>query len=146
MTKKSRYDLLDYLESSRIILGAEFERYANKKDYDKARLFAFARDVVNNVCCIVQDFCHSYPMEVDDAQEDEIESREFDISDCSARAVKCIDKYDTSPYSCDYELLEIGKEYTVTNVDVYGWCTMITLKEFPGKRFNSVLFTEVHNK
>lgn len=101
---------------------------------------------MNNVCCIVQDFCHSYPMEVDDAQEDEIESREFDISDCSARAVKCIDKYDTSPYSCDYELLEIGKEYTVTNVDVYGWCTMITLKEFPGKRFNSVLFTEVHNK
>ena len=65
MTNKSRYELLDSLETSIIILGAEFEKYANKKDYDKARLFAFARDVVSNVNCIVKDFCHSYPMEVD---------------------------------------------------------------------------------
>lgn len=73
-------------------------------------------------------------------------SRHFDIWDNSERTVKCIAKYDTSPYVCDYKLLKIGKKYTVTNVDVYGFYTMITLKEFPGKRFNSVLFTEVQNK
>ena len=58
------------------------------------------------------------------------------------RKIKCIDKYDTSPYGCDYELLEVGKEYTVTNIDVHGWFTMIRLKEFPDKEFNSVLFVE----
>lgn len=66
----------------------------------------------------------------------------FDIWDNSERIVKCIAKYDTSPFGCDYELLEIGKEYTVIDVDVYGYYTMIALKEFPGKRFNSVLFAE----
>ena len=59
------------------------------------------------------------------------------------RKVMCISKYDTSPYRCNYELLEIGKEYTLIGVTVYAWYTMLTLAEFPGKRFNSVLFTEV---
>lgn len=68
---------------------------------------------------------------------------EFDIFNSKERKVVCTKKYGTSPYSCSYELLEIGKEYTVTNVDVDSWCTYITLKEFPGKRFNSVLFGEV---
>lgn len=67
---------------------------------------------------------------------------DFDIFNSSERIIKCVRKYDTSPYSCDYELLEIGKKYTVTDVDVHGWYTMITLKEFPCKRFNSVLFEE----
>lgn len=67
---------------------------------------------------------------------------DFDIFNSSERIIKCVRKYDTSPYPCDYELLEIGKKYTVTDVDVHGWYTMITLKEFPCKRFNSVLFEE----
>ena len=68
----------------------------------------------------------------------------FDIFNRAERKVKCIAKYDTSPYGlCDYEVLEIGKEYTVVNVDVYSWYTMITLQEFPNKRFNSVLFSEI---
>ena len=67
----------------------------------------------------------------------------MDIFNPKERKVVCTKKYDTSPYSCPYELLEIGKEYTVTNVDVYGWYTYLTLKEFPDKRFNSVLFDEV---
>lgn len=66
----------------------------------------------------------------------------MDIFDGSERIVKCVRKYDTSPYSGDYELLEVGKKYTVTNVDLHSCYTMITLKEFPGKRFNSVLFEE----
>lgn len=67
----------------------------------------------------------------------------MDIFNSKERKVVCTKKYDTSPYSCPYELLEIGKEYTVTNVDVYGWYTYLTLKEFPDKQFNSVLFDEV---
>ena len=39
------------------------------------------------------------------------------------------------------ELLEIGKEYTVDYVEVHGWHTMVGLKEFPGKEFNSVSFS-----
>lgn len=58
------------------------------------------------------------------------------------RKIKCIDKYDTSPYVCNYDLLEVGKEYTVTKIHVYSWFTMIELKEFPNKKFNSVLFEE----
>ena len=76
-----------------------------------------------------------------EAESEELDMR-FDISNSSERIVKCVEKYDTSPYSCDYELLEIGKKYTVTNVDVFAYHTMITLKEFPGKEFNSVLFAE----
>lgn len=67
---------------------------------------------------------------------------DFDIFNSLERIVKCVKKYDTSPYSCDYELLEVGKKYTVTDVDRYSWHTMITLKEFPDKKFNSVLFAE----
>ena len=72
-----------------------------------------------------------------------MEEKTMDIFNNKERKVECVRKYDTSPYGCDYEELEIGKEYTVTNVDVYGWYTMITLAEFPNKRFNSVLFDEV---
>lgn len=72
-----------------------------------------------------------------------MEEKTMDIFNNEERKVKCVRKYDTSPYGCDYEDLEIGKEYTVTNVEVHGWYTMITLSEFPNKRFNSVLFDEV---
>ena len=65
------------------------------------------------------------------------------LYDNNERKVRCVDKYDTTPYRCDYELLEIGKEYTLIDITVYSCYTMITLAEFPGKRFNSVLFTEV---
>lgn len=70
----------------------------------------------------------------------------MDIFDNKERKVKCVRKYDTSPYWCPYEKLEIGKEYTVTAFDVYGFYTMITLAEFPNERFNSVLFAEVGGK
>lgn len=71
---------------------------------------------------------------------------DFDIFNSSERIVKCVKKYDTPPHSGNYELLEVGKKYTVTDVDVYSWYTMITLKEFPGKRFNSVLFAESEDR
>lgn len=66
----------------------------------------------------------------------------MNIFDSKERKVVCTKKYDTSPYSCPYELLEIGKEYTMTDIDVGGWVSYVTLKEFPNKSFNSVLFEE----
>jgi hypothetical protein len=37
-------------------------------------------------------------------------------------------------------ILEIGKEYTVTDTEVHSWHTKITLDGFPDKQFNSVCF------
>lgn len=57
--------------------------------------------------------------------------------------VVCVIKYDTSPYGCDYQLLEIGETYTVVSKEQCGSYTMYELKELPGHKFNSVLFEEV---
>ena len=67
----------------------------------------------------------------------------MDICNRSKRIVKCVAKYDAGPYSDDYELLEVGKKYTVTHIDTRGWYTIVALEEFPGKIFNSVLFAEI---
>lgn len=67
----------------------------------------------------------------------------MDIFNDKERKIKCIDKYDTSPYRCDYELLEVGKEYTLIGVNVYSSFSMVQLKEIPDKEFNSVLFEEI---
>lgn len=37
-------------------------------------------------------------------------------------------------------LLIVGKSYTVAEVEEHSWHTKIYLKEFPGKKFNSVCF------
>lgn len=41
------------------------------------------------------------------------------------------------------KLLTEGAVYEVESVQVGGWCTDIELKEFPGKKFNSVFFRRV---
>ena len=43
---------------------------------------------------------------------------------------------------CGYNspLLEIGKIYTITDIEVHPWHTLFTLEEFPDKQFNSVDF------
>ena len=56
--------------------------------------------------------------------------------------IKCIDKFDTIPH-CDYQLLEIGNEYTVTNIRIYNDDILLQLKEFPGKEFVSDLFDDL---
>lgn len=38
------------------------------------------------------------------------------------------------------EILEIGKMYEVEKVETHSWHTKYYLKEFPGKKFNSVCF------
>jgi hypothetical protein len=70
--------------------------------------------------------------------------------------IKCIDKYDMKPYytcirelleiSSNYELLEVGKEYTVTNIRIYETITLLTLKEFPNKEFISALFDDLYKE
>lgn len=72
----------------------------------------------------------------------------MDIFNSRERKIVCIDNTD-----CDYmirginnHLLEVGKLYTVIDVDVYDWYTLITLKEFPDEQFNSVIFEEVNSE
>ena len=36
-----------------------------------------------------------------------------------------------------------GAVYTVVDMQVHSWHTKLVLKEFPGKRFNSVLFESI---
>lgn len=40
------------------------------------------------------------------------------------------------------EFLTEGAEYTVTDKEVHSWHTVLTLSEFPDRKFNSVCFTE----
>lgn len=37
--------------------------------------------------------------------------------------------------------LEVGKAYEVSEIEVHSFHTKIHLKDFPGKKFNSVVFT-----
>ena len=73
---------------------------------------------------------------------------EFDIRNNKERKVLCIrnDKDGMMIGSHNHHLLEIGKEYTVVNTEVHPWYTLIYLKEFPNKGFNSVVFGEVQPK
>lgn len=41
------------------------------------------------------------------------------------------------------QLLRSGVAYEVESVEVGGFCSWIELKEFPGKKFNSVFFRRV---
>ncbi len=68
----------------------------------------------------------------------------MDIKNCSERKVVCIDNENNNFFGCDINspLLEVGKTYTVTAVNVHSWHTEVELKEFPNKLFNSVCFRE----
>ena len=43
-------------------------------------------------------------------------------------------------------LLIEGKEYTLEHTEEHSWHTKFYLKEFPGKKFNSVCFTKISPK
>ena len=40
------------------------------------------------------------------------------------------------------EMLFANAKYTIATIDISNWSTAITLKEVPGHRFNSVLFSQ----
>lgn len=78
----------------------------------------------------------------------ELTTLEFDIYDSSERRVMCIrnDEDGMMISSENHHLLEIGKEYTVVDVEVHSWYTLVWLAEFPEKTFNSVVFSEIPRK
>lgn len=39
--------------------------------------------------------------------------------------------------------LEVGETYTISDVSIGGWSTVINLDEFPGEEFNSVNFEDI---
>lgn len=69
----------------------------------------------------------------------------MNIEDYSKRKVICINNKDNEFFGCDENspLLEVGKTYTVVNVDVHSWHTEVELEEFPNIIFNSVCFDEI---
>ena len=71
----------------------------------------------------------------------------MDIFNTKPRKIKCVrdDEHGMMVYSRNNHLLEIGKIYEISSIDVDKWFTGVYLKEFPGVPFNSVLFEEVEN-
>lgn len=69
----------------------------------------------------------------------------LDINNSNKRKVLCIsNRKDNMMMYCDnHHLLEVGKEYTVEDVDVHDWYTLVYLEEFPNVEFNSVIFEEM---
>ena len=69
----------------------------------------------------------------------------MDITDYSEREVICVSNKDDEFFGCDCNspLLEVGKIYTVIDVDVHSCHVEIRLKEFPNTVFNSVCFEEM---
>lgn len=67
----------------------------------------------------------------------------MNIHNSSPRKIKCVrNDRDVIGSKEHNHLLEVGKTYSLEDVDVHGWHTEVYLKEFPGKSFNSVLFVE----
>ena len=48
--------LLDYLESSRIMAGAEFEALCNENRHKEAELFCMVRDLLQVHIAIIKDY------------------------------------------------------------------------------------------
>lgn len=70
----------------------------------------------------------------------------MDIFNNRERKIKCVHNYETRPWGSDSSVLEIGKIYTVTDIEVHSYYTIVTLKEFPDRGFSSVLFEEVEEE
>ena len=69
----------------------------------------------------------------------------MDIFNNKERQVVCVENniQSTFPGFKSESLLIVGEKYTVIDVEVHSWHTLVTLKEFPNEQFNSVLFEEV---
>lgn len=68
----------------------------------------------------------------------------MDIFNAKPRKLLCI-RNDNDVWGSpkNGHLLEIGKAYTLEDVDVHSWHTNIYVSEFPNIAFGSVLFEEV---
>lgn len=43
----------------------------------------------------------------------------------------------------NHHLLGVGKEYTLEDIIVHSWHTIVYIEEFPDMEFNSVVFEEI---
>lgn len=69
----------------------------------------------------------------------------MDIFNNEERRVVCVSNEDPSTLWCkkNAPMLTVGETYTVRDIDVHSWHTIVYLREFPGVGFNSVLFEEI---
>ena len=68
----------------------------------------------------------------------------MNINNSNPRKIRCIANNHNMWGSVNAEnMLKVGKVYTLTHIDVAPFFTVISLSEFPGVRFNSVLFEEM---
>lgn len=70
----------------------------------------------------------------------------MDINNVLVRKIKCTSNTDGNFWGCDgnHHLLEVGKEYTLLNMDTRSWHTVVYLAEFPGIPFNSCAFVDMY--
>ena len=71
----------------------------------------------------------------------------MDIFNSEPRKIKCI-RNDADVWGGggeNHHLLEVGKEYTLEDIDVHSWHTIVYIEEFPNVEFNSVAFEEIEN-
>lgn len=71
----------------------------------------------------------------------------MDIFNNETRKIVCINNDDSNAwgFSGTGHLLTVGIEYTLIDIEVHGWHTVIELEEFPNIQFNSVLFEEINS-
>ena len=69
----------------------------------------------------------------------------MDIRNDKKRKVLCFRNDEDGMMQCseNHYMLEIGKEYTISNIIVHSWYTEVYLEEFPNIAFNSVVFKEI---
>lgn len=69
----------------------------------------------------------------------------MDIWNSQPREILCIrnDKGGMIVSSTHNDLLEVGKTYTLVDIEIHNWFTIVWLAEFPGIEFNSVMFEEI---
>ena len=70
----------------------------------------------------------------------------MDISNDKVRQIVCVTndvRSSTFPGWEHADLLTVGKCYTLVDVEVHSWHTLVTIQEFPDLQFNSCIFDEV---
>lgn len=69
----------------------------------------------------------------------------MNIFNNKTRKIVCVENDDSNSwgFSGTGHLLTVGAEYTLVDVEVHSWHSVVELKEFPNIQFNSILFEEI---
>lgn len=74
---------------------------------------------------------------------------QFDIYNHRPRKILCIANDDRGGMCVNGKnatMLEVGKQYSLLDVEIHSWYTLIRLKEYPTIQFNSVYFAEINKQ